>query len=141
MRRAEEARVDDRALEAGFPEDVGHLLRVRIDRELAQASMNSSKSTVVWRFSTGSGFEPGASSAVTTRCASAAAPVAPSSSPPQPAERDECRRCEEWDREAHGPSILRSAAALHKASAARVCDTDLLHCVRRGGGTGETRLP
>ena len=33
--------------------------------------MNSSKSSI-WRFSTGSGFEPGASASVTIRCSSAA---------------------------------------------------------------------
>ena len=44
--------------------------------------MKESKSVVVWRFSTGSGFEPGASAALTNRCGIGRGAAVSSSLPP-----------------------------------------------------------
>ena len=138
----EEPSLRDRPLEAGLLEDPGQLFGVRIDREVAQCLDELVEVDRRLARLDRIGFRPGRillrENPLRERgwigCLRVILTAAGD-------EGEERQRCEEWEGEAHGPSILRSAAAVHKPSACPGLDSHLLHSVRRGGGNGETRLP
>ena len=118
VRRPEETRVDDRALEAGFYEDIGHLLRVRIDREVAQAHDElvevDRRLTRLDRIGLRARCVLRRDHSLRQRCGLGGLRVVLTAARH---ERDQRERYEEWEGEPHGRSILRSAAAVHKLTA------------------------
>jgi hypothetical protein len=98
-----------------------------------------SKSVVVWRFSTGSGFEPGASSAVTNRCATGTGAAVSSSLPPQDASATAvtATRSGMAKRAAIDPTTFVPGGQLHFAFVLRVQDGKSWFMLQRNDARGD----